>query len=128
MKTTYMIYIRLDELFGIFHKLEQLEATDKKETIESFIARLGFEFNFKIKKIGVHIYTFADATLPFYTIIGESGKMSHFIEIEVNEELISKLTELEAFDIIRKYEKMLEPLGIKPQNRLRKSLFELYRK
>jgi len=96
--------------------------------IESFIKRLGFEKNFMIKKPGVHIYKFEDATLPFYTVIDEKGTQSHFIEIEVKEEIISKLTEQQAYDIIRKYEELFKPLGITAQNRLKLSLFEMYRK
>lgn len=86
----------------------------------------GFTRNFRISKI-VHIYRFKDATIPFYTVIDESGKMAHFIEIEVKEELLTKLTDEQAWEIISKWEKILSPLGITPQKRLRKSLFEIYK-
>lgn len=97
------------------------------ETSADFCQKLGFERNFKISKY-VHIYKFEDATLPFYTVIDEAGKMAHFIEIEVEESKLSSMTEEQAWAVIEKYEKILAPLGITPQKRLRKSLFEMYRK
>ena len=98
-----------------------------KATVESFVNGLGFEYNFRISKM-VWIYNFEDATLPFYSVIDENGKVEHFAEIEVNEEKLKELTEDQAWDIIKKYEEILAPLGITHKNRLRKSLFEMYRK
>jgi len=101
---------------------------NSKDTVESFVESLGFKKNFRIKKPGVHIYRFKDATLPLYTVIDEKENIDHFIEIEINEDLISQITEQEAWDIIKKYEDYLKPLGISPQNRMKLSLFEIYRK
>lgn len=98
------------------------------ETINEFVTDgLGYEYNFKITKF-VSIYVFKDATLPFYTVVDENGKRDSFLEIEVDEKLLHKITIDEAWEIIAKYEKILEPLGITPRNRLRKSLFEMYRR
>jgi adenylate cyclase class IV len=98
------------------------------ETINEFITEgLGYEYNFKITKY-VSIYIFKDATLPWYTVVDENGNRQTFLEIEVNEQLLHKITEEEAWEIIRKYEKILEPLAITPRNRLKKSLFEMYKK
>jgi adenylate cyclase class IV len=99
-------------------------------TIEKFVNILGFDFNFRINKI-CHIYYTKEANLVFYSIIDHANKdkdPSHFIEIEVNEELASTLTEEQNWDIIRKWENILAPAGVIPQKRLRKSLFEIYRK
>lgn len=98
-----------------------------KDTVTAMAEALGFEKNFRISKI-VHIYVYEDATLPFYSVIAEDGKIDHFMEIEVDESLIPSLTKEEAMDIIKKYESLLAPLGISAQKRLRKSLFEMYRK
>lgn len=98
-----------------------------KETVEAFANCLGYTKNFKITKY-VHIYKFDDVTLPFYTVIDESGKRDSFIEIEVNEEQIHKLSEEDCWNIIKKYEALMMGLGITAQKRLRKSLFEMYRK
>ena len=100
---------------------------NSKETVEAFTDALGYTFNFRITKI-VHIYKFKEVTLPFYTVIDQDGKRDHFMEIEVDEELLHSLTEDQAWDIIRKWEEILAPVGITAQKRLRKSLFEMYRK
>lgn len=97
------------------------------EAIEAGIELRGFKRNFSIEKY-VHIYVYEDVTLPFYTVIDEAGKTAHFIEIEVREDIMHRLTEAEAWEIIKKWEERLAPLGISAQKRLRKSLFELYRK
>lgn len=104
----------------------KVDANDEA-TVAAFANELGFHRNFHITKY-VDIYKFDDATLPFYTVITEEGKRETFIEIEVSEEIIDKLTEEEAWDIIRKYEELLAPLEITPQKRLKKSLFEMYRR
>jgi predicted adenylyl cyclase CyaB len=96
------------------------------ENIAGFVEALGFKRGFRIGKL-VHIYRFKDATLPFYTVIDELGKIAHFIEIEVDEESLHDMTEEQAWAVIQKYEAILAPLGITPQKRLRKSLFEMYR-
>lgn len=91
----------------------------------------GASFNFSIYKI-CQIYILEDATLVFYSVYdvtnGKPKSPDSFIEIEVSEEKISSLSEPEAWEIIEKYEKILEPLGITPQKRLKKSLFGLYRR
>lgn len=98
-----------------------------KDTVKEFANCLGFEYDFRIGKY-VHIYKFDEVTLPYYTVIDENGKRDTFIEIEVNEDKIHNLTEDECWEIIKKYEGLLAPLGITAQKRLRKSLFEMYRK
>lgn len=101
---------------------------NSKQTIHEFITEgLGYDFNFKISKY-VQIYIFKEATLPFYTVIDDKGSRDTFVEIEVNEELLHSITEAEAWDIIKKYEGLLSRLGISSKNRLRKSLFEMYKK
>jgi len=71
---------------------------------------IGYVENFRITKF-CHIYNFPDAVLVYYSVIDlETQKLDHFMEIEVNEHL--KFTEDQAWDIIVKWEKVLEPLGI----------------
>lgn len=95
-------------------------------TIKALVDMLGFKYNFEIYKM-CHIYFFTDATLVFYTV-KEDENITHFLEIEVKEETIGELTEEEAWGVIKKYEAAFEPLGITSKNRLRRSLFEMYRK
>lgn len=112
---------------NIFRKEKNLRVDlNKQELVEGFIKDLGFDFNFKISKY-VQIYKFADATLPWYTVIDKNGKRDTFIEIEVDEELLHSITESEAWEIIKKYEAALAPLGVTYRNRLNLSLFEMYR-
>jgi len=94
-------------------------------TVEAFAEMLGYNFNFKIWKM-CHIYNFKDATLVFYTVRDDKGEMTHFVEIEVDEDTIHKLTESEAWDVIKKYERVLAPLGITYKHRLKKSLYDMY--
>lgn len=100
---------------------------NEHDTVNAFVETFGFQRNFRISKI-VHIYNFEDVTIPFYTVIDEQGKLDHFIEIELVEEKIPSLTEEEAWGIIKSWEAVLAPLGVNSQKRLRKSLFEMYRK
>lgn len=97
------------------------------EEVKSYVESMGYEYDFQIYK-NCHIYEFADAKLVFYSVRCEKGNREYFIEIEVDETTIHKYTEEEAWDVIRKYETIMEPLGIKAQNRLRKSLYEMYRR
>ena len=98
-----------------------------KDQVEAAVQRLGYEFNFKIWKM-CHIYKYADATLVYYTVIDSDKKEAHFVEIEVDEETIGELTEEEAMDVIKKYEVILEPIGVQWRSRTRKSLYEMYKK
>jgi predicted adenylyl cyclase CyaB len=102
----------------------RVDANDRN-TVKEFCETLGYIYNFTINK-ACHIYHADDATLVFYSVRDSDNELTHFIEIEVGEDL--KVTESQGWDIIKKWEKALEPLGIKAQNRLRKSLFEMYRK
>jgi len=101
-----------------------------QDTIREGIKDLGFKFNFSIWK-SCHIYNFNDATLVFYTVYDTTddkpSKTDTFVEIEVSEEGINQgITEQQCWDIIIKYEKILEIIGLNAQKRLRKSLFEMY--
>jgi adenylate cyclase class IV len=98
---------------------------NKFGTVEEFAKMLGYDFNFRIWKM-CHIYKFKDATLVFYTVRDDKAIMTHFVEIELDEDNIHKLTESEAWDIIKKYERVLAPLGITFRHRLSKSLYEMY--
>jgi len=94
--------------------------------VETFIGQLGFAFNFRINK-QCHIYHGDECTLVFYSVRDLStNKLAHFIEIEVTEG--AGFTEDESWAIIKKYEALLSPLGVTAQKRLRKSLFEMYRR
>jgi adenylate cyclase class IV len=100
-----------------------------KETITKFLNALGYKHNFSVMK-SCFIYRMEDATLVYYTVAditnGDLRDMQHFVEIEVSEEKIGNMTATEAWEILVKYEKALAPIGLSPQKRLKKSLFEMY--
>lgn len=103
-----------------------------EDTIMKFVADLGYKLNFSIWKT-CHIYNFDDATIVFYSVYdttngGKASKMDTFVEIEVSEEDIHNFTEDQAWAIIEKYEKVLENVGLSARSRLRKSLFEMYKR
>lgn len=113
-----------------FSRLEynwRVDGTPAQEITDGATS-MGFSFNFKISK-ACQIYKFSDATLVFYSVKEEgSNKDDYFMEIEITEETVHELTEEEAWSIIRKYEKILEPVGVTAQKRMRRSLFEMYKK
>lgn len=102
-----------------------------KETIVKFVTALGFKHNFTITK-SCFIYKMTDATLVFYSVADITDNsikgLDYFLEIEVSEELIHTMNESEAWGVLTKYEKLLEPIGINPQKRLKKNLFDMYRR
>lgn len=101
------------------------------ELVKQTIMDDGYEFNFAIWK-SCHIYFNEEATIVFYSVVDVTPNTKYnedfFVEIELNESTIHRLTEEEAWDVVVKYEKMLEPLGIHAQKRLRKSLWEMYKR
>lgn len=113
------------------HEVNWKVGETSREAIDAGLHLMGFKHNFTIWK-ECHIYVLEDATLAFYTVtdITENNgvKYESFCEIEVDEETIHNLTEEQAMAVIVKYEKLLEPLGLNPQRRLRKSLYEMYRR
>jgi hypothetical protein len=107
-----------------------------EEAICAGLEASGYTFDFSIYK-SCHIYHMEnnskdEATVVFYTVYDTTDKVSAkvdtFVEIEIDEHLVTSLTEDQAMEIITKYEKILEPLGLNAQRRLKKSLFEIYRR
>lgn len=101
----------------------RVDNTSREEVVKG-AELMGFKLNTEIFKT-CHIYNYNDATLVYYSV-REGKSVRHFIEIEVSEGL--ELTEDESWDIIKKYEELLSPLGISAQRRKRLSLFEMYRR
>lgn len=102
-----------------------------ESTLHEQLQDSGATFNMQLVKT-CHVYKLKDATMVFYTVYdttdGTPKRSTSFIEVEVCEELIAGLNEEQAWDIARKYEKLLAPLGITPNKRMDRSLFEIYRR
>lgn len=100
---------------------------DNFKTVEAFVDLLGYKHNFSIYKT-CKIFWVDKVVLVYYVVYDKELKeLRRFIEIEADEDLQWD-SEQQAWDEIGKYEKLLEPLSITPKNRLRKSLFEIFRK
>jgi adenylate cyclase class IV len=114
------------------NNLERIEinmptAGDSLPTVTAFMDSLGYKYNFGIYKT-CKIYWLDNAVLVYYVVYDKDMREKRrFIEVEADEHH-SWSSEQEAWDHVVKWEKVLEPLGISPKNRLRKSLFELFRK
>jgi adenylate cyclase class IV len=95
--------------------------------IKEFVSLLGYRHNFTIYKT-CKIYWIDNKVISYYMVYDENIKeLGRFIEIEADETHEWK-SEKEALEEINKFEKLLLPLGLNNKNRLRKSLFEMFRK
>lgn len=94
------------------------------EKVDNFLELLDYKRNFKIYK-SCFVYWLDEVNFVYYIVYDENLKeLGRFIEVEVNK---SKVTDvLAAVTSLNFYEKALEPIGISYQNRMKKSLFELF--
>ena len=119
---------KLKESNNIIRKEVNLRVDgNSPKVVKEMANALGYERNFKISKT-VHIYKFEEVTLAFYSVIEENGNTNHFMEFEVSEDEIVNYTKDYCWSIIRVHEEGFKPLGITARKRLKKSLFEMYRK
>ncbi len=103
--------------------------TDGKnfKTVNAFADLLGYKLNFSIYKT-CKIAIIDKIVLVYYVVYDDKlNELQRFIEIEAKEEH-QWASEDEAWAEVTKYEKLLEPLGITPRNRLKKSLYEIFKK
>lgn len=101
-------------------------AGDNLPAVTTFLGLQGYDHNFGIYKT-CNIFWTDKVDLVYYVVYDKELKeMRRFIEIEADEHLEWE-SEDEAWNEVLKYEKLLEPLGITPQHRLRKSLFEIFK-
>ena len=98
---------------------------NEENVIIAFCENLGYVRNFSIYKM-CDIYFFEDADVVLYTVIDEDKKQSNYLEIEVDES--KEFSEEQGREILSKYEKLLAPLGLNPKKRMKKSMWEIFRK
>ena len=100
---------------------------DNFNTIQAFVSLLGYKHNFGIFKT-CKIFWFDKVDLVYYVVYDKEFKeLRRFIEIEALED-VEWESEEQAWSEVLKWEKLLEPIGITPQNRMKRSLFELFRR
>lgn len=107
------------------HNMDLVKAT--REQVRSLVSEFGYAHNFSLYK-NCFVYSYDNYTLVYYVCYDEDMKeLGRFIEIEMKEDFQWK-SEQEAWDCLLVFEKLCKPLGISPQHRIKRSLFELYRK
>lgn len=111
------------------NRIEVNVPTDGKSgaSIEAFAGLLGYTKNFSIFKT-CKIAFLEKVVLVYYVVYDENlNEKKRFIEVEAKEDY-NWSSEEEAWSEVIKYENMLAPLGISSKNRLKKSLFEIFKK
>jgi len=98
-----------------------------KKTVDSWTSLEGYVGNFTIYK-SCFIFWQDLINMVYYVVYDEDMKeKGRFIEIEVNKDKVEGIGGVEmAFQQLKEMEKRLTTLGINPQNRLKKSLFEMF--
>jgi adenylate cyclase class IV len=97
------------------------------KAVAAFVDLLGYQPNFGIYKT-CNIFWIDKVVMVYYVVYDKELKEKRrFIEVEANEDLPWESEEA-AWAEIEKYEGLLAPLGVTPKNRLKKSLFEIFRK
>lgn len=105
-----------------------LDVNRINEKIVNFHVGLdGYKKNFKIFKT-CFIFWFNEVNFVYYIVYDEDmHEQGRFIEVEVNKDKIPDLGGIDkAFEKLKQQEQILFKLGISPQNRLKKSLFEMF--
>jgi adenylate cyclase class IV len=97
-----------------------------RETASKFATLLGYIENFTIYK-SCFVYIMEEVNYVYYIVFDENMKeKGRFVEVEVNKEKVQDLEQGKA--LLNDSAEKLKSLGLTPQNRMKKSLFELYRK
>lgn len=96
-------------------------------TISTFASLMGYKHDFTIYKTCDIVFT-DKACVVYYIIYDQEFKeVRRFIEIEALEDYAWE-SENQAWEHVVEWENNLKSLGITPQHRLRKSLFEIFHK
>ena len=96
-------------------------------SVTQFAELLGYKHNFCVYKT-CEVFWIDNVVICYYVVYDEEWKeQRRFIEIEADEDQQWE-SEASAWACVESYEKDFEVLGIKPRNRLKKSLFEMFKK
>lgn len=98
----------------------------KLGTVNKWTELEGYKKNFTIYK-SCFIFWYDIVNTVYYIVYDEDMKeQGRFIEIEVNKNKVPELGVDPCFEKLKDFEKELTALGISSQNRLKKSLFEIF--
>lgn len=104
-----------------------LAPSENKEHVEAFLARFKYKYNTSLFKT-CFVYTYDRYILVYYIVYDKGMKeLGRFIEIEMSEEH-SWSNEQEAYNELVIIEKLCKAIGLNPQSRVKRSLFEMYAK
>lgn len=99
-----------------------------RKTVEAWISTENYKENFRIYK-SCFIFWVGKVNYVYYIVYDENMKeKGRFIEVEVNKKEVPVLGLDNAMLLLKDSESVLSALGINPQNRMKKSLFELFAK
>lgn len=105
----------------------QMEKGEPIATGAALAESFGYKYNTSIFKT-CFVYTYSWYTLVYYICYdSEMKELGRYLEIEMKEDYGWK-SEEEAWNQLIIIEKLCKPLGVTPQARIKRSLFELYRK
>jgi adenylate cyclase class IV len=98
-----------------------------QEQVAALCAEFGYKPNFSLYK-SCFVYNYDCYTLVYYICYDVDMKeLGRFVEIEMKEDHPWE-SETQAWDQLLVFEKLCKPLGVSPQSRVKRSLFELYKK
>lgn len=99
-----------------------------KDIVDKYVSLDGYIFKKSIYK-SCFIFWLDNVNYVYYIVYDSDLKeKGRFIEVEVNKEKVELLdkSHWKAIDHLKQAAKLLEDIGLSPQNRLKKSLFEIY--
>ncbi len=100
---------------------------ESKAKADALFSFFGYKFNTSIFK-NCFVYKFDYYTLVYYLVYDvDMNEVGRFVEIEMDEDHAWK-SEAHASAELQLLEKLCKPLGITPQGRIKRSLFEMFRK
>lgn len=95
--------------------------------VEKFVSLFGFKENFRVFKY-FDIYWFEKVDIVYYTIYNKDMvEIGRRVEIEARKDYPFKSSE-EALNEVKAMEQMMAEIGITPQKRMKKSMWEQFRK
>lgn len=98
------------------------------KTTDTFASLLGYSENFKIYKT-CFIYWLENINYVYYIVYDiDMKELNRFVEVEVNKDKVSELGVEGSKNELNKAIEKLQGLNINRNNRLKRSLFEMYRK
>lgn len=104
----------------------QMDDRETTYTAAALAESFGYTYDTTIFKT-CFIYNFSDHTLVYYICYDTNMKeLGRFFEIEAKEDF-PWTSEQAAWDAILALERLFKPLGVSPQNRIKRSLYEMFR-